>query len=151
LDWTYNTIAIEGNSLTLFETKVVLEGITIGGKTLREHLEVINHKEAILYVEDIVQKKDPISERQIKNIHRLILKGNDNENAGAYRKENVVISGAKHIPPEALQVSIQMENQISMYENEWTSLYPVERAVYLHILLEYIHLWMGMGEQQGYY
>ncbi|WP_025027488.1 Fic family protein [Caldalkalibacillus mannanilyticus] len=139
LDWTYNSNAIEGNTLTLSETKVALEGVTIGGKTLREHLEVINHKEAILYVEDIVRKKESFSERQIKNIHRLILKGIDDENAGAYRKENVVISGAQHIPPDALQVTIQMEKLVSMYENEWQSLHPVDRAAYLHIIFVKIH------------
>src|SRR5690625_1423944 len=90
LDWTYNSNAIEGNTLTLSETKVALEGITIGGKTIREHLEVINHKEAIVYVEEIVQRKEHFTEWQIKNIHKLILKGIDDENAGAYRKENVL-------------------------------------------------------------
>ncbi|MEK1831240.1 hypothetical protein AAAC51_26455 [Priestia megaterium] len=57
LEWTYNTNAIEGNTLTMNETKVVLEGITVGGKTMREHLEVINHRDAIAYVEEIVQKE----------------------------------------------------------------------------------------------
>lgn len=58
LEWTYNSNAIEGNTLTINETKVVLEGITVGGKTMREHLEVINHRDAISYVEEIVQKKN---------------------------------------------------------------------------------------------
>ena len=98
LEWTYNSNAIEGNTLTLSETKVVLEdGITIGGKTLKEHLEVINHKEAILYMEDIINNNERLSERQINNIHNLILKGIDDDNAGRYRKEKVVISGAEHI------------------------------------------------------
>ncbi|MFB5270031.1 Fic family protein [Paenibacillus enshidis] len=73
VNWTYHSNAIEGNTLTLSETKVALEGITIGGKTIKEHLEVINHKEAILYVEDIVRRQEPLSEWQIKSIHRLIL------------------------------------------------------------------------------
>lgn len=64
----------------------MLEGITIGGKTLKEHLEAINHKEAILYVEDIVKRKEIFSEWQIKNIHRLVLKGIDNENARGVQK-----------------------------------------------------------------
>src|SRR5690625_2946915 len=87
IDWTYNSNAIEGNTLTLSETKVALEGVTIGGKTIREHLEAINHKEAILYVEEIVQRNEPFTEWQIKNIHSLILKGIDDEHAGVYRKE----------------------------------------------------------------
>ena len=92
LEWTYNSNGIEGNTLTLKETKVVLEGITIGGKSLREHFEVINHNEAILYVENIVREKQELSEYIIKSIHNLILKNIDNENAGVYRKENVIIS-----------------------------------------------------------
>jgi len=73
LEWTYNSNAIEGNTLTINETKVVLEGITVGEKTMREHLEVINHQEAILYVEDIIRREEPLSEWQIKNLHRLVL------------------------------------------------------------------------------
>lgn len=65
LEWTYNTNAIEGNTLTLNETKVVLEGITVGGKTLREHLEIINHRDAITYVEEIVRKNELPNEMQI--------------------------------------------------------------------------------------
>jgi len=73
VEWTYNSNAIEGNSLTLSETKVVLEGITIGGKSMVEHLETINHRDAILFVEDLVSNKEPLSEWNIKNIHALIL------------------------------------------------------------------------------
>ena len=60
VEWTYNSNAIEGNTLTMNETKVVLEGITVGGKTMREHLEVINHRDAIAYVEEIVHRRSPI-------------------------------------------------------------------------------------------
>ena len=67
LEWTCNSNAIEGNTLTMQETKVVLEGITVGGKTMREHLEVINHRDAISFVEEIVRKEDLLSQRQIKN------------------------------------------------------------------------------------
>lgn len=96
----YNSNALEGNTLTLSETKVVLEGITIGGKSMVEHLETINHREAILFVEEWVSNKEPLSEWNIKNIHALILKDIDNQSAGKYRTENVVISGAKHLPPK---------------------------------------------------
>ena len=67
--WTYHSNAIEGNTLTLLETKVVLEGITVGGKALREHFEVINHRNAIYYVEDMIRKEEPFSEWLIPN-HR---------------------------------------------------------------------------------
>lgn len=99
LRWTYHSNAIEGNTLTLKETKVVLEGITIGGKTMREHLEAINHREAIHFVEELFQKNDPLSEWTIKSIHQLVLKNIDDAHARVYRKTNVYISGADHVPP----------------------------------------------------
>ena len=71
--WTYNSNAIEGNTLTLMETKVVLEGITVGGKLLCEHFEAVKHRDAILYVGDVVRKAEPLSEWQIRNMHRLVL------------------------------------------------------------------------------
>jgi len=100
--WTYNSNAIEGNTLTLNETKVALEGITIGGKSLREHFEAINHKEAIEFVESLVSKDEILSEYTIKSLHALILKNIDNDNAGSYRNINVLISGATHRPPSAI-------------------------------------------------
>ena len=79
LEWTYHSNAIEGNTLTLRETKVVLEGITIGGRSVREHFEATNHRDAILYVEDIVSKNEALSEWQIKSIHDLVLRGIEGE------------------------------------------------------------------------
>jgi Fic family protein len=133
LDWTYNSNAIEGNTLTLIETKVVLEGITIGGKRLREHLEVINHKDAIIYVEEIVKKGEELTEWQIKNIHRLVLKGIDDENAGQYRKQNVIISGAKHIPPDFLVLNDEMNKFIKWYTSrDAKEMHPIERTARVH-------------------
>ncbi|MGI6066017.1 MAG: Fic family protein [Bacillota bacterium] len=132
VEWTYNSNAIEGNTLTISETKVVLEGITIGGKSMKEHLEAINHKAAIIYLEKLVEKKANISEWDIKNIHQLVLKTIDDKNAGAYRNENVIISGAKHKPPQHFLIKEQMENLISLYNGEWQRLHPIERASLLH-------------------
>ena len=70
LEWTYNSNGIEGNTLTLRETQVVLEGITVGGKSIKEHLEAINHEKAILYLNDLVKEKNPITEWNIKSIHQ---------------------------------------------------------------------------------
>lgn len=139
LEWTYNSNAIEGNTLTINETKVVLEGITVGGKTLKEHLEVINHRDAIEYVEEIVQKKEPFSEWQIKNLHRLVLKGIDDENAGVYRKQQVFIAGAKHIPPAYYLIKEKMEQLMNWYNHEGIHLHPVERGVVLHAIFVGIH------------
>lgn len=132
VEWTYNSNAIEGNTLTLSETKVVLEGITIGGKSVVEHLEVINHREAILFIEELISNKEPLSEWDIKNIHALILKEIDNNNAGKYRTENVVISGAKHIPPKNYEIGDLMQRLIAEYQSEWKEYHPVIRATLLH-------------------
>jgi len=132
VEWTYNSNAIEGNTLTLSETKVVLEGITVGGKSMIEHLETINHREAILFVEDLISNEEPLSEWNIKNIHALILKEIDNINAGKYRTENVVISGAKHIPPKHYEIRYLMQKLIAEYQNEWEAFHPVVRATLLH-------------------
>jgi Fic family protein len=139
LRWIYNSNAIEGNTLSLKETKVVLEGITIGGKTIREHFEAINHREAISFVEDIVKKEETLSEWQIKSVHQLILKNIDDDNAGKYRKTNVIISGANHIPPDALHVDSEMQKFIEWYQKEAQAFHPIERAVRVHANFIKIH------------
>ena len=139
LRWTYHSNAIEGNTLTIKETKVVLEGITVGGKTLREHFEAINHKEAILYVEAMVANEEPLTEQSLKALHHLVLKQIDTEHAGRYRSTNVIISGADHEPPHALHVAEQMEALMQWYNNEAQALHPVERAARLHVDFVKIH------------
>ncbi|MEW9677331.1 Fic family protein [Lentibacillus sp. L22] len=139
LEWTYNSNAIEGNTLTLNETKVVLEGITVGGKTMREHLEVINHRDAIAYVEEMVRRKESLSEWQIKNLHRLILKGINDAYAGNYRDQQVFISGAKHTPPAPFLIKEQMEKLMNWYEQETKQLHPVTRGAMLHAIFVGIH------------
>lgn len=139
LNWTYHSNAIEGNTLTLKETKVALEGITVGGKTLREHFEAINHREAILFLEEQVQQQAPVSEWLIKALHQLVLKNIDNDNAGQYRRYNVLISGAEHAPPEAMLVPEQMQQFVAWATNEAPSLHPVEAAARIHGELVKIH------------
>ncbi|MDH2021075.1 Fic family protein [Acinetobacter ursingii] len=139
LRWTYHSNAIEGNTLTLLETKVVLEGITVGGKALREHFEAINHRDAILYVEDIIKKQEPFSEWQIRNIHQLILKNIDDENAGRYRQQNVLISGATTNPPDHTLLNDKMAQFIDWYNQEAHKLHPVERAAKVHADFVGIH------------
>lgn len=138
LEWTYNSNGIEGNTLTLRETQVVLEGITVGGKSIKEHLEAINHEKAILFLDDLVKDNEPISEWNIKNIHGLILKDIDNENAGRYRKENVAIKGATHVPPDYLKLPELMEKLILTY-NTWSEYHPIIQAALLHGELVKIH------------
>ena len=137
--WTYHSNAIEGNTLTLLETKVVLEGITIGGKALREHFEAINHRNAILYVEEIIQNVEVLSEWQIRNIHQLILKNIDDDNAGRYRNVNVLIAGASHTPPDQTLIAEQMSAFIDWYNREAAQLHPIERAAKVHADFVGIH------------
>lgn len=139
LRWTYNSNAIEGNTLTLKETKVALEGITVGGKTMREHFEAINHREAIYFVEDLVERNEPLSEWQIKSIHQLILKNIDDIHAGVYRRTNVIIAGADHMPPDALHVESEMQKFINCYREQAPALHPIERAARVHADFVKIH------------
>ncbi|SDI58153.1 Fic family protein [Natribacillus halophilus] len=141
VEWTYHSNAIEGNTLTLAETKVVLEdGITVGGKTMREHLEAINHKEAILYLEEVIRRGEQLTQHTIKTIHSLILRGIDRQNAGTYRKTNVVISGAEHRPPDPVMVQEQMDDLMVWYEDN--DHHPVLRAAILHSAFVKIHPFM---------
>lgn len=137
--WTYNSNAIEGNTLTLKETKVVLEGITIGGKTIVEHLEAINHRGAILYMEELVNHNEALSEWQIKSLHQLILKKIDDTNAGQYRTVNVTISGAAHRPPVHFKLTEEMEGFINWYNTGSRNIHPVERAALVHADFVKIH------------
>ena len=121
------------------ETKVVLEGITVGGKTMQEHLEVINHQDAIFYVEDIVRSEEPLSEWQIKNLHRLVLKGIDDRYAGVYRDQQVFISGATHTPPPPLKIQEQMDALMNWYNDEAQELHPIVRGAMLHAIFVGIH------------
>jgi len=136
VEWTYNSNAIEGNTLTLQETKIVLEGITVGGKTLREHFEATNHKEAIFFIEELVQKNELLNEKDIKSIHALILKNIDKEDAGKYRDINVLISGAEHRPPQAIEVASKIQEFIHWYIEKHNSLHPIELASKIQ---EFIH------------
>jgi excisionase family DNA binding protein len=138
LEWTYNSNGIEGNTLTLRETQVVLEGITVGGKSIKEHLEAINHEQAILYLDELVKDKNPITEWNIKSIHGLVLKEIDNENAGRYRIEPVMIKGATHIPPDYVIVPELMEKLVTSYK-EWNKYHPIIKAALLHGELVKIH------------
>jgi Fic family protein len=139
LRWTFNSNAIEGNTFTLQETKVALEGITVGGKSLREHFETINHKEAILYVEELVQTGQLLNENDIRLIHSLILKNIDDKSAGTYRNINVLISGAQHKPPLSINVPSLMQEFVAWYKKEHTNLHPVELAARVHVDFVGIH------------
>ncbi len=140
IEWTYNSNAIEGNTLTLRETQYVLEtGLTVGGKSLREHLEVINHKAAIEYVETLVQGAMPVTPFQVRQIHALVLNGIDDNEGGKYRDVQVYISGAVHRPPEAWDIPQQMEAWGLWVNQESKRIHPIQRASLAHHKLAAIH------------
>lgn len=140
IEYTYESNKIEGNTLTLQETALVVEkGLTVGGKTMVEHLEVINHTQAIDFIKELAQSQNTITERDILQIHSLILQGIDKPNAGVYRKVPVIISGAKHRPPQPYLVPKQMEDLMLWYNENKDKLHPVELSAEMHERLVTIH------------
>jgi Fic family protein/DNA-binding XRE family transcriptional regulator len=140
LEYTFESNRIEGNTLTLKETDLVInEGLTIAGKSMREHLEAINHQEAIEYVKQLIEKNSAINEREVLNIHSLILRGIDAPNAGKYRNVQVMIKGSRHMPPQPYLVAKQMEDFFIWYETNKNTLHPVVLAAEMHERLVTIH------------
>ncbi len=138
--FTYDSTTIEGNTLTLQETALVLnKGITIGGKSLREHFEIINHQEAIEYIKDIAKNNIEFDKRVLLDIHHLILKNIDISNAGKFRNVEVMISGSRHKPPTFLQINSQIEEFFEFYNHNKNSLNPVILSADIHEKLVTIH------------
>ena len=139
--FTYNSNAIEGNTLTQSETELVLtKGITVGGKTLDEHLEAIGHKEAIDYIEHLAQKDTKINEWEIKQIHNLILRKINPEEAGSYRTLDVMAAGTNYRYPPHYLLSQLMGDFVSWLNSESAlSLHPVEYASIAHYRFVSIH------------
>lgn len=139
IEYTYESNRIEGNTLTLQETALVVEkGLTISGKPLKDHLEAINHVHALEYVKELACE-DVFTEGVLLDIHRFILQGIDNENAGKYRTVPVLISGSKHIPPQPYLVAKQMEDYFIWYGENKAALHPVQLAAEMHERLVTIH------------
>ncbi|AWW29112.1 DNA-binding protein [Echinicola strongylocentroti] len=138
--YTFESNRIEGNTLTLQETHLVVnEGITIGGKSMREHLEAINHSEAVDYLEELIREKADIYNRSLLELHYLILKGIDRENAGKYRSVPVRIAGSEHVPPQPYLVDKMMEDYFVHYQEQKNVLHPVLLAAEMHERLVSIH------------
>lgn len=141
LELTYNSNAIEGNILTLQETKIVLEkGITVLGKPLKDHIEAKNHKDAFELIKKIAasKKTSEIDENDILSIHKEILKGIDDNNAGIYRKAMVRILGSRAVFPNPLKVPELMEEFVKWLQNE-KDLHPAHIAADAHFKLVEIH------------
>jgi Fic family protein len=140
LAYTYESNRIEGNTLSLQETHLVIhEGLTIGGKSMKEHLEAINHAEAVAYLSQLVQQKAVFTPKVLLELHYLVLHGNDKENAGKYRQMPVRISGSAHIPPQPYLVPKMMEDYFMHYDGQRKLLHPIILAAEMHERLVSIH------------
>jgi len=134
---TYHSDAIEGNTLTLQETKLVLEeGVTIGGKPLKDHIEARNDAEAFDLMMELVNSKKKISQEIIQQIHEFVMKG-ILKNPGQYRTENVAIIGAKIRPPNYLKIVMLMDEYIKNIEK--LKLQNVKKAAFIHHEFVRIH------------
>ena len=146
---TYNSNAIEGSTLTLRETAMILqEGVTIAEKPIKEHLEAIGHKDAFEYIIELTDSNTALSERVIKDIHSLVLMS-DRENRGVYRRVPVMILGAEHEPPQPYLVPKLMEELILEYNEELNTTEIIEAVALLHLKFESIHPFVDGNGRTG--
>ncbi|MCJ7731701.1 Fic family protein [Candidatus Bathyarchaeota archaeon] len=137
VEYIYNSNAIEGNTLKLRETQLILErGITIGGKSLREHLEVRNHPKAIEYIQKLTKRS--LRVQDILLLHQIIMKGIEKD-AGRFRTAEIRIAGADFTPPPAYDVPHLITQLVDWYNMNPDELRPIELAAILHYKLVYIH------------
>lgn len=142
VEMTYNSNAIEGNTLTLKETYWVIQhGITVKGKSLKDHLEAKNHKEALDYLYGMIEhnKKFTFSEHLIKELHSLMIQNIDKNIAGQYRNIDVFIAGAEHTPPRATEIPFKMRDFVNWAQKNYKKMYIVDFAAIFHHKFVHIH------------
>lgn len=142
LELTYNSNAIEGNKLTLKETYLVInDGLTIKGKSLKDHLEAKNHNEAVHFLYELIehQKRQTISEQLIRSLQQLIIKDIEDSEAGRYRQGGVMITGSKHRPPESFEVPKLMQAFVAWTKKNISKMHPLTFAALTHHRLVHIH------------
>jgi len=149
IGFTYNSNAIEGNTMSLDETALVLrEGVTINGKSLKEHMELIGHRDACLFVEDLVREAAPLTEKMILDIHTLVLMDR-REDRGIYRRVPVTITGSNAELPQPWAVPVEMEQLLAAYHGEMQSMHPVEKAAVFHLKFESVHPFIDGNGRTG--
>ena len=146
VEYTYNSNAIEGNTLTLRETEMVLRGLTVDRKPLKDHLEVVGHKDAFYYVVDLVKEKAKLTESVIKQIHSLILADKPMDK-GVYRKIPVRIMGAFHEPVQPYLIETKMYELLNDYEKDDRNI--AEKLSLFHIRFEGIHPFIDGNGRTG--
>ena len=148
VEHTYNSNAIEGNTLTLQETALVLQGITINQKPLKDHLEAVGYKEAFQYVEELAKQDKPITEFDIKRIHSLVLADRP-EDRGTFRRVNVRIAGALTNPVQPFLIEPKIEELLSDYESWGKTMHIVECVSIFHLRFESIHPFIDGNGRTG--
>ena len=148
IEFTYNSNAIEGNTLTLKETALALEGMTIDQKPLKDHLEAVGHRDAFLYVQDIAKRELPLSEAVIKNIHALVLM-NRPDDKGVYRRIPVRIMGAYTEPVQPYLIEPKMTELLAANEERKNTMNDIERIALFHLEFEGIHPFIDGNGRTG--
>ena len=146
VEYTYNTNAIEGNTLTLRETDMVLRGLTINQKPLKDHMEAVGHKEAFDFVRELVKEEAPLSESVIKQLHYLVL-ADRKDDRGVYRTIPVRIMGAKHEPVQPYLIRPQMEELLLSYQKSTDHI--ITKLARFHIEFEGIHPFIDGNGRAG--
>ena len=146
VDYTYSSNAIEGNTLTLSETAMVLSGMTIGEKPLKDHLEATGHRDAFCFLEDFVKSGETVSETFVRQLHSLVLADKPLDR-GIYRRIPVVITGAVHTPPQPYMIASMMETWVR--DLQATRLHPLVSAADFHIRFEAIHPFVDGNGRTG--
>lgn len=148
VDYTYNSNAIEGNTLTLKETAMVLQGMTIDQKPLKDHLEAVGHRDAFLYMEELAQRKARLREYEIKSIHSLVLMDKP-EDRGVYRRVPVTIAGAFTLPVQPYLIQPKMEELLRNNEDRKKTMHPIERIARFHLEFEGVHPFIDGNGRTG--
>lgn len=146
VEYTYNSNAIEGNTLTLRETDMVLRGLTIDQKPLKDHMEAVGHKDAFYFVRDLVKEQTPLSESVIKQIHYLVL-ADKKDDRGVYRRVPVRIMGSKHGPVQSYLIQPKMEQLLETYGKSTEHI--ISRLAWFHIEFEGIHPFIDGNGRTG--
>ena len=148
VEHTYNSNAIEGNTLTLQETALVLQGVTIDKKPLKDHLEAVGYKEAFQYIEELAKQDKDLSEYDIKSIHNLVLADRP-EDRGTFRRVNVRIAGELTNPVQPYLIEPKIEELLNNYKVWSETMHIVERVAIFHLQFESIHPFIDGNGRTG--